>query len=149
MEATVISVYKDSGVQYILTGEWDSDAGKWKESTNPNGTARAIIIYGGEDDATASLYITDTYYEPGIVISGGISEGYKVSSNLKKDSFNAELEYTAESGKVTSDIVAKISYEMLKNNKTSRSNYKVTLRNSSSITQVVESGSAVMLKPKD
>lgn len=168
MEATVVSISEDaSGVQYILTGEWEAatetKAGSWKTETNPNGTARAIIVYKNK------LYIADKYYTPTQVVDGSISKGYEVTSNLEEGTFNAVLTYDTEDGdgnkkavsvdisniasaKVEalgekhSEATMKISYGMLKNKRKSKSSYEVTLRNSSSFTKIEKTESAVLLK---
>ena len=143
MEATALTVKKESNVSYILTGQWDAVNGKWTDDSNQNGTARAIIFYENR------IYITDKYYEVSDVIANKIPEGYEFSKYLDSVSITLKNDIaTVEGGKneIEGPVGVNIQYRMKKNKKTTSTDFDVSLRNSSSISQILVNGKNIIVK---
>lgn len=128
-EATSLTIREENGVTYVLTGELDASK-NWTMDSNPNGTARAIMVYKNR------LYITDKYYTPTDVINEKISKGYLDSSYLKEGSFTVQLENTVVNKETTAPLMVRVAYQMERNKKTTKTDYKVTLRNSATISTI-------------
>ncbi len=139
MEATTLKMYEDSGVLYVLTGEWqegdaDIPAG-WSTTSNPNGTAKAIII------SDEHLYITDKLYAPSDVDSEAL-RGYEVTENMEfillNIAFKNEITKDDSTGvySMKGPIVVEVFYELKSEDQRSRSSFEVVLRNSDVIKSV-------------
>lgn len=135
MEATTLHVETKESVTYVLTGEWDDAAGAWTSDSNPNGTAKAVIIYENH------LYITDAYYTPDEVKAGNM-KGYEVIDVIDKDTTfsvmikNQVLDYASGVYDIEGPVVVEVQYQVASQKQTSKSSFDVVLRNSDVITKV-------------
>lgn len=146
MEATSLVVMVDSGVQYVMTGELDG-TNEWTAESNPNGTAKAIIVYENH------VYITDRYYAPDVIKAVDTDsdlKGYEMTEYLEKGTFSVSLQNTIEGSgsdtKTEAPVVVKIAYQMNKNNKTSKTSYEVALRNSDVIKNISINGQSIKVE---